>query len=85
MGLDEDSGLQGTFREKVHRLQELAANYNVDRLYTLLLQIRRSEKDLALRQDPAYREQVRRLIAEFRQLLETAELRTRSARNCWPS
>lgn len=73
MGLDEDSGLQGTFRKKVHHLQELAANYNVDRLYTLLLQIRRSEKDLALRQDPAYREQVRRLIAEFRQLLETAE------------
>ena len=74
MGLDEDSGLQGAFRDKVHRLQALAANYNVDRLYTQLLQIRRSEKDLALRQDPAYRDRVRRLIAEFRQLLETSEL-----------
>ena len=74
MGLDENSGLQGAFRDKVHRLQALAANYNVDLLYTLLLQIRRSEKDLALRQDPAYRERVRKLILEFRQLIEASEL-----------
>jgi CHASE3 domain sensor protein len=59
MGLDENSGIQGAFREKIHRLHELSAQYNVDRLYTVLLQIRRSEKDLALRQDPAYRERVR--------------------------
>ena len=74
MGVDEDSGLQGAFREKIHRLQTLSANYNVDHLYTLLLQIRRSEKDLALRQDPAYRERVRKLIGEFRQLATAAEL-----------
>lgn len=74
MGLDENSGLQGAFRDKVHRLQTLAANYNVDRLYTLLLQIRRGEKDLALRRDPTYRERVRTLIAEFRQLVEASEL-----------
>ncbi|WP_313954077.1 methyl-accepting chemotaxis protein [Accumulibacter sp.] len=74
MGLDENSGLQGAFRDKVHRLQTLAASYNVDRLYTLLLQIRRSEKDLALRQDPIYRERVRQLIAEFRQQLKVSEL-----------
>lgn len=74
MGLDENSGLQGAFREKVHHLQELSAAYNVDRLYTLLLQIRRSEKDLALRQDAAYRERVRKLLGELRQLLETSEL-----------
>ena len=46
----------------------------VDRLYTLLLQIRRSEKDLALRQDAAYRERVRTLIAEFREQVETSGL-----------
>lgn len=76
MGLNEDSGLQGAFRDKVHRLQALAAGYNVDRLYTLLLQIRRSEKDLALRQDPAYGERVRQLLAELRQLVETSELQS---------
>jgi methyl-accepting chemotaxis protein len=74
MGLDENSGLQGAFRDKIHRLQELAARYHVDRLQTVLLQIRRSEKDLALRQDPAYGERVRKLIGEFRQLTERSEL-----------
>lgn len=74
MGLDENSGLQGAFRDKIHRLQELAARYNVDRLQTVLLQIRRSEKDLALRQDPAYGERVRKLIREFRQLIERSGL-----------
>ena len=74
MGLDENSGLQGAFRDKIHRLQELAAGYNVDRLQTVLLQIRRSEKDLALRQDPAYGERVRKLIREFRQLIERSDL-----------
>jgi len=74
MGLDENSGIQGAFREKIHRLHELSAQYNVDRLYTVLLQIRRSEKDLALRQDPAYRERVRTMIPELRQLIERSEL-----------
>ena len=74
MGLDEDSGLQGAFRKKVHRLQTLSASYNVDRLYTQLLQIRRSEKDLALRQEPEYRERVGKLIDEFRRLATDTEL-----------
>ena len=75
IGLDENSGIQGAFRQKVHRLQELSAQYYVDPLYTVLLQIRRSEKDLALRRDPAYRERVRTLIQEFRQLVHGSELR----------
>ncbi|MBL8407284.1 MAG: hypothetical protein JNJ81_05700 [Candidatus Accumulibacter sp.] len=75
IGLDENSGIQGAFRQKVHRLQELSAQYYVDPLYTVLLQIRRSEKDLALRRDPAYRERVRTLIQEFRQLVHASELR----------
>lgn len=74
IGLDENSGLQGAFRQKVHRLQELSAQYYVDPLYTTLLQIRRSEKDLALRRDPAYRDRVRMLIQEFRQLVQGSGL-----------
>ncbi len=74
MGLDENSGLQGAFREKIHRLHELSAQYHVDNLQTVLLQIRRNEKDLALRQEPAYREQVRQRITEFRQLVVSSEL-----------
>jgi len=74
IGLDENSGIQGAFRQKVHRLQELSAQYYVDPLYTILLQIRRSEKDLALRKDPAYRDRVRKLIQEFRQLVQGSGL-----------
>ncbi len=74
MGLDENSGLQGHFRQKIHRLHDLSGNYNVDRLLTTLLQIRRSEKDLALRGDPKYRDRVRKLIADFRQLIENSAL-----------
>ena len=75
MGLDENSGIQGSFRSRIHRLHELSGNYNVDRLYTTLLQVRRNEKDLALRRDPMYREQVRKRVAEFRQLVETSDLK----------
>jgi methyl-accepting chemotaxis protein len=74
MGLDENSGIQGAFREKIHRLHELSAQYNVDHLHTVLLRIRRGEKDLALRQDPVYRDRVRTMIPEFRQLIEKSEL-----------
>ncbi len=74
MGLDENSGIQGAFRQKIHRLHELSAQYDVDHLFTVLLQIRRNEKDLALRHDPAYRERVRKLLPEFRQLIEQSRL-----------
>jgi methyl-accepting chemotaxis protein len=74
MGLDENSGIQGSFRNRIHRLHELSAHYNVDRLYTSLLQIRRDETDLALRGDPRHREHVRQWVTEFRQLVETSEL-----------
>jgi len=74
MGLDENSGIQGAFRQKIHRLHELSAQYDVDHLFTVLLQIRRNEKDLALRRDPAYRERVRKLLPEFRQLIEQSRL-----------
>jgi len=76
MGLDENSGIQGAFREKIHRLHELAGQYNVDALYVLLLQIRRSEKDLALRQETTYRDRVRMLLGDFRRLLDQSQLPT---------
>ncbi|WP_295544404.1 hypothetical protein [uncultured Thiohalocapsa sp.] len=74
-GLDEDSGLQGAFRAAVHELQDRAAHYNVDRLYLLLLQVRRGEKDLGLRRDPRYREQVFALLEEMRAELAASGLR----------
>ena len=64
-GLDHDSGLQGAFRNSVHELEDMAANLKVDRLYLLLLQIRRGEKDLGLRREEQYRERVLTLIEDF--------------------
>ena len=74
MGLDENSGLQGAFRQKIHRLHELAAQYDVDALHVVLLQIRRNEKDLALRQEAIYRDRVRVLLGDLRRLLEQSQL-----------
>jgi len=64
-GLDHDSGLQGAFRDSVHELEDMAANLKVDRLYLLLLQIRRGEKDLGLRREEQYRGRVLSLIQDF--------------------
>lgn len=74
MGLDENSGVQGAFRSKIHRLHELAGRYSVDRLYAGLLQLRRHEKDLALRRDLRYAEQVRRQVGELVQMVKGSEL-----------
>ena len=64
-GLDHNSGLQGDFRDSIHQLESMAEQFDVDRLYLLLLQIRRSEKDLGLRREQQYRERVSQLIQLF--------------------
>ena len=74
-GLDEDSGLQGAFRQAVHELEERAGHYQVDRLYLLLLQVRRSEKDLGLRREEQYRERVHELLDAMQAEVAASELR----------
>jgi methyl-accepting chemotaxis protein len=74
-GLDEDSGLQGAFRDAVHELEARAGHYNVDRLYLLLLQVRRGEKDLGLRREARYRERVNGLLDEMQTEVATSTLR----------
>ena len=61
-GVDEDSGLQGSFRDAVHDLQDMASNLDTDNIYLTLLQIRRSEKDLGLRRQAEYRQRVDGLL-----------------------
>ena len=73
-GLDHDSGLQGTFRDRVHELEDLAGNFNADRLYLQLLQIRRSEKDLGLRREAQYEARVVGLVDGSHTLTEASEL-----------
>jgi HAMP domain-containing protein len=72
-GLDEDSGLQGAFRRSVHELQQRSRNFNTGQLYLTLLQMRRGEKDLLLRGEEQYVQQVQALIGQFRDLIQDAD------------
>ena len=73
-GLNEDAGLQGAFRTAVHELEARAGHYNVDRPYLLLLQIRRREKDLGLRREPQYQQQVHELLEQLTAALQASQL-----------
>lgn len=73
-GLDENSGLQGAFRKQVHVLQQLAGQYELSELYIKLLQIRRNEKDIALRHEAGYLDRVRHLLDEFQDLVRAKPL-----------
>ena len=73
-GLDHNSGLQGAFRDAVHELEDLAGEFKVSSPYLQLLQVRRREKDLGLRREEAYRNQVLALLAGLRQDVEDSGL-----------
>ncbi|MBF0453747.1 MAG: methyl-accepting chemotaxis protein [Magnetococcales bacterium] len=73
-GLDHNTGLQGRFRQTIHTTEEEAKNFNTNRLYLTLLQIRRAEKDLGLRKDPDYRNKVQGLIRQFRSQINRSTL-----------
>jgi methyl-accepting chemotaxis protein len=73
-GMDENQGLQGSFRQAVHDLQAMAAHLNADALYLELMQIRRSEKDLGLRREPQYRQLVEQRLDRLQILLRDSQL-----------
>ncbi len=73
-GINENSGLQGSFREAAHDLQALAGNLNTDHIYLSLLQIRRAEKDLGLRRETQYQQRVYELIGRFEIQVRESEL-----------
>lgn len=55
-GLDENSGIEGEFRKKIHELEDLIGKY--DALHIYLLQARRSEKDFIMRLQKKYVDKV---------------------------
>ncbi len=73
-GLDHQAGLQGHFRETIHRVEAKAAGFKTGTLYLTLLQIRRSEKDLGLRRSGQYAERVRKLGQHFKTQLGDSAL-----------
>lgn len=61
-GLDENSGLQGSFRNAVHALEAMADSLQDDKIYLEILQLRRREKDYLLRGDQQYVEYTASII-----------------------
>jgi len=80
-GLDHQLGLQGQFRETIHRAEAKAGGFKTGALYLTLLQIRRGEKDLGLRRSGQYAERVRDLGKRFKEQVAASalEVRTKSA------
>lgn len=65
IGLDENSGFQGRFRQATHSLEEQLQRLNKTDLQVLMLQMRRSEKDFLLRKDLDYVERETRFYQQL--------------------
>lgn len=77
MGVDEESGLQGQFREAVHDVEELVAQY--ESVFADLLMLRRHEKDYLLRRDEAkYKPRVQGQIELLKDDVSALDLDDRS-------
>jgi methyl-accepting chemotaxis protein len=72
-GLDENSGLQGSFRDAVHALEDIVTQLNNDKIHVNLLQLRRREKDYLLRGDNKYVELALNTIQVIQQQLESSQ------------
>jgi len=73
-GLDHNSGLQGRFRETIHRVETKAERFHTGALYLTLLQIRRGEKDLGLRRSGLYANRVDEFGQRFKEQVEASTL-----------
>jgi methyl-accepting chemotaxis protein len=72
LGYDENSGLQGSLRTAVRSI-ETSLNGDADpRLMTMMLTLRRHEKDFILRRDRSYLDRFQQSIPPFRAALEQA-------------
>ncbi|MEM9634649.1 MAG: methyl-accepting chemotaxis protein [Pseudomonadota bacterium] len=74
MGLDENSGLQGSLRSAVHNVEEKLKAANLDALTVKMLMMRRHEKDFMLRGKDKYVERIDKRREEFAGLLAQSGL-----------
>lgn len=70
-GLDENDGIEGNFRSKIHSIENYLKNNSTrntsinDRVYLLMLQARRREKDFIMRSRSEYAQQVYSIIEKL--------------------
>ena len=69
-GLDHKSGLQGQFRADAHALATDLKDYQIDNLYTALLQMRRYEKDYIRTKRDKYKQKFLERINIYKELVE---------------
>jgi CHASE3 domain sensor protein len=76
VGLDENSGLEGTLRGSVHGIEELLGGGTVSQisdanahLNAAMLMMRRHEKDFFARLRPTYLDQMKKAAEDFQQIL----------------
>jgi methyl-accepting chemotaxis protein len=65
LGLDESKGLLGRLRQSVHEVETELGKNEEWRLASLMLMMRRHEKDFMMRLDPRYGEEMKKRVAEF--------------------
>ena len=74
LGLDEESGLQGSLRTAVHEVETKLKDAKLDNLTVKMLMMRRHEKDFMLRGDEKYIGRIDERRQEFDALLAAAPL-----------
>jgi len=74
LGLDEKSGLQGSLRGSVRKVEERLSSFDEVRLANVMLMMRRHEKDFMLRQDAKSVEDMARRVVEFRERIGASSI-----------
>ena len=74
LGLNEKLGLSGSLRTAVHDIEAKLKESDDPRLTSLMLTMRRHEKDFMLRRDPKYVGELKKTVAEFSKKLAGADM-----------
>ena len=72
IGLDHETGLNGSLRQSVHKVEEILEAESSDTLLKDMLTLRRNEKDFMLRLDAKYIDKFNTNIQHFRQDLNAS-------------
>src|SRR5436189_223329 len=65
LGLDENSGLEGTLRKSVHEIETKLKDFDEPKLLVTMLMMRRHEKDFMLRRSVKYGDDMKKRGTEF--------------------
>jgi len=74
LGLDENSGLEGTLRKSVHEIETKLNAFDEPRLLATMLMMRRHEKDFMLRRSVKYGDDMKKRGTEFLASLEKTDI-----------